>query len=88
MAGYGKHAAGYLPTLRVEGMENPVVQVVSEAGGEILYTLRIQGREFTPAVFEGGSYSIGVGEPGTDRWQIFLGMGVSPEIDRTLDVTF
>jgi alkaline phosphatase D len=86
--GYGKEPVGFLPTLRVEGMENPVVQVVSEAGGEILYTLRIQGREFTPAVFEPGSYSIAVGEPGTDRWRIFLGQIGSQDPDRTLNVTF
>ena len=33
---YGREAAAWLPTLRVTGMRNPVVGVVSEADGEVL----------------------------------------------------
>jgi hypothetical protein len=88
MDGYGKEPVGFLPTLQVEGMENPVIQIISEAGGEILYTLRIQGHEFTPPVFGPGSYTIGVGEPGTDRWHLFLGMEADPGTHGTLPVTF
>lgn len=86
--GYGRTPVAFLPTVRVEGMENPVVQVVSEAGGEVLYTLRIRGREFTPGVFEGGSYTVRVGEPGTEAWHVFLGLEASREEGRILEVVF
>ena len=48
LEGYGRTPVGYLPTLVVEGMSNPVVQVISETGGGVIYTLRIQGKVFTP----------------------------------------
>ncbi len=68
---YGREAAAYLPTLVVEGMEDPVVQVVDEQTRRKLYTLRILGTEFQPKVFEErGAYTIRVGEPGTKRMKL------------------
>ncbi|MHC4180394.1 MAG: metallophosphoesterase family protein, partial [Planctomycetota bacterium] len=42
---YGRQAAAYLPTLKIRGREDPVVQVIDEADRQIVYTLRIKGRE-------------------------------------------
>jgi len=64
---YGRKAVAYLPTLRFVGMENPVVQVINEKDGEIVYTIRAKGRSFRPKVFASGTYTIRVGEPGTHR---------------------
>ena len=86
--GYGKEPLGYLPTLVVEGFENPVVQVISELGGEIVYTIRIPGSRFTPRVFGPGTYSVTVGEPGTDAMRTFLGLRPTPDSGRTLEVRF
>jgi len=86
--GYGRTARGYLPTVVVEGMEDPVVQVISEAGGEVLYTLRIRGSRFTPRVFESGSYTLRVGEPGTGDWRVFLGQAPAGDSSRSLEVDF
>ena len=44
----GRRAAAYLPTLNVTGLEDPVVQVVDESNGEIVYTLRIKGHTSAP----------------------------------------
>jgi hypothetical protein len=62
MDNYGRSAVAYLPVLKVRGMNDPVVQVMDEAGGEIVYTLRIQGREFRPKVFREGTYTLRVGD--------------------------
>lgn len=59
---YGRKAAAYLPTLKIDGMDNAVVQVIDEAQGETVYTLRIQGREFRPKVFHDGTYTVRVGD--------------------------
>ncbi len=61
MDNYGREAVAYLPTLKVRGMTDPVVQVIDDAG-EIVYTLRIRGREFRPKVFREGTYTIRVGD--------------------------
>ena len=55
-------------------MTDAVVQVVEEATGEIVYTLRIKGREFRPKVFAPGKYTIHVGEPGAPRRKSLRGV--------------
>jgi hypothetical protein len=72
--GYGREPWGFLPTVEVVGMTDPVVQVTAEPSGEILYTLRIQGTRFTPKVFAPGSYTLSAGEPGTEAWTVHMGL--------------
>ncbi|MBU1821395.1 MAG: hypothetical protein KKG00_07775 [Bacteroidetes bacterium] len=62
----GRTVAGYLPTLQF-AQEDPVVQVVAEASGEILYTERIQGREWKPRVFGPGTYTVRAGQDKPDK---------------------
>ena len=51
-------------------MRDPVVQVVDEASGEVLYTLRIVGDRYRPRVFRtGGSYTVVVGERARIDWR-------------------
>jgi hypothetical protein len=64
----GRRVTGHLPELRVEGATDPVVQVIREADGEILYTRRIQGRHFQPPVFGPGPYTVKVGHDRPDGW--------------------
>ncbi len=74
----GRRAAAYLPTLNVTGLEDPVVQVVDESNGEIVYTLRIKGHTFRPKVFRTGSYTVRVGDQ-DQRTQTFPGVPSTPE---------
>ncbi|KPK08357.1 MAG: hypothetical protein AMS20_02140 [Gemmatimonas sp. SG8_28] len=68
------HAAARLPTLTVTGMTDPVVQVVQETDGGVLYTVRIRENRFTPPVFTPGTYTVRIGEPGTERWRVIRGL--------------
>jgi len=54
---YSRAALAYLPTLEFEN-EDPVVQIVDEYLGEIVYTLRINGSTWRPKVFREGVYTI------------------------------
>ncbi|KKK64307.1 hypothetical protein LCGC14_2985520, partial [marine sediment metagenome] len=86
---YGRKAVAYLPTIDVTGMENPVVSVIDESGGEIIYTLRIAGTTYRPKVFAEGSYTIKVGQLGTPRVKILAGVrSLSPEEAKTISVVF
>ncbi len=58
----GRKAVAWLPTLKIQGQTDPVVQVIDESDGRIVYTLRILGSEFRPKVFAKGPYTIIVGE--------------------------
>ncbi len=78
---YGRRAVEYLPTLKISGMDDPVIQVVDEQDNEIVYTLRIQGCEFRPKVFHAGSYTIRVGDQGR-RWKELTGIRALPVGER------
>ncbi len=60
---YAREALEYLPTIKVTGTVHPVVQVIDQADGEIVYTLRIKGANFRPKVFKKGAYTLRVGQP-------------------------
>lgn len=85
---YGRQPAGYLPRLDIAGMTDPVVQIVSEETGQPVYTLRIRGNSFTPKIFADGSYTIVVGEPGTERVETFRGVLPVGESGAVLEVVF
>jgi hypothetical protein len=55
-------------------MEDPVVQVINEKDSEVVYTLRIKGNTIRPKVFEDGTYTVRVGEPGTERMKDLAGL--------------
>ncbi len=57
----GRRRTHQLPEVTLTGREN-VVQVVQDATGEILYTVRAAGDRFQPWVYEAGEYTIRVGE--------------------------
>jgi len=71
---YGRTPTGYLPRLEVSGQVNPVVQVVDEASGEIVYTLRISGSNFVPEVFGSGPYTVRVGDGTPGGWKTLSGL--------------
>ena len=76
---YGRKAVAWLPTISVSGMDDPVVQVIDETGGEVVYTLRIRGRTFRPKVFKAGFYRLKVGEPGSEKMKIITHLQARPE---------
>ena len=57
----GRKVAGHLPELIFTGAANPVVQVIEEATGEILYTVRVPGDRFQPRVYAAGKYTVKIG---------------------------
>ncbi|MCK5000873.1 MAG: alkaline phosphatase D family protein [Anaerohalosphaera sp.] len=61
-------AFGYLPTLKIKGMKDAVIQVINEADNEVVYTIRAEGNTFTPKVFADGRYTVKVGDPDTDKF--------------------
>ena len=71
---YSRKAVAYLPTIEVQGMTNPVIQVIDESNGEIVYTLRINGTSFKPKVFKIEEYTIKIGRQGTDQMKTLTGI--------------
>jgi len=71
---YARKAVAYLPTIEVQGMTNPIVQIIDESNGEIVYTLRINGTSFQPKVFKIEEYTVKVGQQGTDQMKTLTGI--------------
>lgn len=84
---YGRQAAAYLPTLEIQGVERPVVQVVDEANGETVYSLRIAGTKFQPFVYAEGRYTVRVSEPDQGRMKDVTGLQATAENRETLRVS-
>lgn len=70
---YDRPVRSWLPNYQVSGLSNkPVFQVIDEANGEILYTVRVPGDVYQPGVFDySGSYTIRIGDPDTEQFQVF-----------------
>ncbi len=87
---YARRPIGWLPKLQIrdkkdagkDAEEDPVVQVVDEYNGEVVYTLRINGPSFSPKVFRTGTYTLRVDE-GTKRKE-FREIASSPRKDATV----
>ena len=54
----GRRTVAWLPELLVSVIDAPVVQVVSDDTGEILYTIRAPSNRFQPGVFAPGKYTV------------------------------
>ncbi len=49
---YARRPVAWLPLLEFQGVDHPVVQVIEDRSGEVVYTLRIAGRELpAPCLF-------------------------------------
>ncbi|CAN5278523.1 hypothetical protein BH23BAC1_BH23BAC1_38130 [soil metagenome] len=60
---YGRKASAWLPEIQVKGLQNPVVEILDEKDGELVYSLRIKGSRFKPKVFSEGNYTVRISEP-------------------------
>ncbi|AWW32400.1 twin-arginine translocation pathway signal protein [Echinicola strongylocentroti] len=66
---YGKKAVAWLPEVKVNGMTNPILEVIDEATGESAYSISLRGNTFTPKVFKKGTFTVRVidGDTGNTR---------------------
>lgn len=65
---YAREAAAWLPTLDIQDITDPVIQIYKGDSEELVYALRIRDNRFDPKVFAQGEYRIRVGNPEADQW--------------------
>ena len=63
MDNYGREPAAWLPTLRISGDADPVIEIINQSTGELEYVLRIKGNEFIPRVFSNDKFTVRIGYP-------------------------
>lgn len=64
---YGRKAVAQLPRLEIVGVKQPVVEVIDEGSGELMYCLRLNEAQWQPGVFWAGRYTVRVSEPETGK---------------------
>ena len=57
-----------------------VVQVIEEATGDILYTVRVQGARFHPRVYSAGKHTVKIGRDKPDA-QTLAGLEAKPKAE-------
>ncbi|MBI5769364.1 MAG: alkaline phosphatase D family protein [Verrucomicrobia bacterium] len=83
---YARPPVAWLPTLRLAGATDPVLQIFEEKSGELIYAYRLRGTSVRPHVFAPGSYTIKLGDPDRDRWTT-LRATTTADPSATLDVS-
>lgn len=73
----GRQATGYLPTVSSKSGQLPVVQVIDQQSGEVLYTVRAKSSSFQPKVFSSGPFLL---KAGLDNASQVLGEGLTPQV--------
>jgi hypothetical protein len=66
--------AAWLPQLRIHGVSQPVVTVIDESHGEVVYSLRLTQSTWQPHVFQLGTYTLQVSNPESKRIHTFTGL--------------
>lgn len=87
LSNYAKQPVGYLPTLKITGLSNPVVHVIHQQTGELVYALRLPGTTFAPMVFEPGKYNVIVSDPDRGVRRSLIDIEIA-EGDAAIDVAF
>ncbi|MEX0986622.1 MAG: hypothetical protein WD052_04020 [Bacteroidales bacterium] len=70
---YNRPIRSWLPTYEIKGLDKyPLFQVIEEATGEVIYTVRVPEFTFQPGVFTyGGEYTVKIGDPDNDNFRLF-----------------
>lgn len=79
----GRKPNGYLPPLKFGQVSQPVVQVVRESDGEVLYTRRVTENPYRPPVFGEGTYTVKVGRDRPDGLRLQGLAAVAPDASPT-----
>ena len=85
---YNRRISTYLPALEFEGDVLPVIEVINDENGELVYTLRMKDKTFRPGVFKEGNYTIRAIQAGTGKTIHFSGLKTEKENTEKIKTSF
>lgn len=86
---YISDAPYLLPPVIIKGLQDPVVKVIEQETGNMVYSIRINGTSFQPKVYNPGYYTIMVGDPDLDKWKEYKGLRATMnELPDIIRITF
>jgi alkaline phosphatase D len=85
---YASEGEVFLPRIKVENLQDPVIQVIDERNKEVVSTLRIEGNAYQPKVFRKGSYTIKVFDSDKSKISVLNEVSTVEDADKQLYVKF
>ena len=85
---YDRAPTGYLPEIVVTGLREPVIRIIREADGEVVYARRAPGSRVRPFVFEAGTYTLEVGDPDHGRWKKITSLKPALQSTESISIAF
>ncbi|MGC8846461.1 MAG: alkaline phosphatase D family protein [Candidatus Hydrogenedens sp.] len=86
---YKSEIKGYLPTLNIKGLQQPVIKIRKADDNSLIYTLRLNTTTFKPFVFQEGKYNIEILDPDNNKMQEISQVEMLPSgEEKTLDIQF
>ena len=62
----------------MHGIQDPVIQLIEDKTGEVVYTLRIRGNSLRPRVFSKAPHTLKVQDAATGKTRILKGIKPAP----------
>ena len=86
---YGKKGWARLPLISVKNAEHPpVIELINESTGELVYCVRMKESEFSPKVFGDGSYKITITDTKRKLSKVFKGVVPTKDKHERIIVNF
>ena len=85
-ANYGRQANAQLPTLVITSDADPVLEIIDEATGELIWARRLAARTIQPGVFAPGKYVLRLGVPESGKSLEKTGVVASARNDARLEI--
>jgi hypothetical protein len=73
--------------LEIRGIKQPVVEVIDERNGELVYGLRLKSGSWQPQAFAEGKYTVRMSEPETGKVKELKGLEAKTGNEERLEVT-
>jgi hypothetical protein len=87
LANYGRKAVAQLPRLMIQGVSSPLVEVIDESTGKLVYCLRLRENTWQPQVFTAGKHTLRISEPETGKAKELNGLIAKAGNDASVEVT-
>jgi alkaline phosphatase D len=85
---YARKPSAWLPIFQVSGLADPLIEVIQESNGDLVYAQRIPGNSHQPGVFEAGNYTVRFSEPETGKSKEIKGIRAGEKTGEKIQVTF
>jgi phosphodiesterase/alkaline phosphatase D-like protein len=86
LTNYGRKIAAHLPRIMVRAADKPVLEVIDEKTGELVYGLRLADNSWQPHVFALGSYTVRISVPESGTMKELRGLEAKMNNDSLVEV--